>query len=311
MVRIRQFEERVQALGAAGELRGSHLYLGEEGVAAGVCTALREDDYIASTHRCHGHVIAKGADLGRCLAELFGRETGYCRGKGGEMHIADMSLGIISANGIIGAGMPIANGAALAAKLRGSDQVSVVFFGDGAASAGAFHESLNLAAVWTLPTVFVCENNGWVELTRTAEVTARDGVAQHAEGYGIPGTRVDGNDVLAVYAVVQEAVARARAGCGPSLIEAVTYRIGDHGEGMETVVGGGVRSAEEIEEWRRRDPIASLQARLRAAGVEESELTAIDERTAAEVAAAVEFARSSPTPSPAAATEDMWTEVAV
>jgi pyruvate dehydrogenase E1 component alpha subunit len=307
MIRIRKFEERVKALGAAGELGGSHLYLGEEAVAAGVCAALRADDYITSTHRCHGHVIAKGGDLGRSMAELFGRETGYCKGKGGEMHIADMELGIISANGIIAAGLPIANGAGLAVKLRGSDQVSVAFFGDGAASAGAFHESLNLATIWNLPVVFVCENNGWVELTRSAEVTARDGVAQHGEAYGIPGTRVDGNDVFAVHAAAAGAVARARAGEGPSLIEARTYRTCDHSEGLEAVVGG-VRTEQELEEWRARDPIPRLAEQLAQAGVSEADLAALEERIESEIDAAVEFARSSARPAREAAYEDMWIE---
>src|SRR5260221_3553180 len=279
MLRIRRFEERVEALTKTGELMGAHLYTGEEAIAAGVCAALRERDYITSTHRCHGHVIAKGADLSRCMAELFARETGYCRGKGGEMHIADVGLGIVGANGIVGAGMPLALGAALAGILRHTDQVSVAFFVAVASAAGAFHESLNLATVWSLPVVFVCENNGWSEWSRMERVLARGGVVQHAEGDGIPGTKVDGNDAWAVYEAASAAITRARAGGGPSLIEAMSYRLSGHGGGDDRAFVGQYRGDEELDEWRSRDPIARMQLALTAAGVVPHNLHAVDSQT--------------------------------
>ena len=306
MLRIRRFEERCRALVAAGEVSAAHLYLGQEAVAAGACAALRDDDYITSTHRCHGHILAKGADLGRCMAEMFGRETGYCRGKGGEMHIADTALGILGANGIVGAGIPIATGAALAARLRGGDQVSVPFFGDGAASGGAFHESLNLAAVWSLPVIFLCETNGWSELTPMNRVTARAAIAQHAEGYGLPGVTVDGNDALAVHAATSEAVARAREGGGPTLIEAVTYRVAEHGVGLDAMVG--LAREEELAHWRSHDPIEKLRATLLQEGADASTLDAIDERERAAVEAAVAFARESAAPPVESAFTDVWFE---
>jgi acetoin:2,6-dichlorophenolindophenol oxidoreductase subunit alpha len=308
MLRIRRFEERVAVLQAAGELTGVvHLYIGQEAVAGGVCAALRDDDYMASNHRGHGHIVAKGGDLSRCMAELYGRQTGYCRGKGGSMHIADMALGIIGANGIVGAGIPIATGAGLSAKLRGTDQVSVCFFGDGASNEGSFHESLNLAAIWSLPVVYVCENNGWGEATRMEKVTALGAIAPRAQGYGIPGVTVDGNDALAVYAAASEASARARAGGGATLIEALTSRTREHSEGIDMIVGK-MRSDEELEAWQARDPISRLRAVLEGAGVENAEIDSLDEAIAAEVEAAVEFALASPPPPPESAFEDMWLE---
>jgi acetoin:2,6-dichlorophenolindophenol oxidoreductase subunit alpha len=310
MVRIRRFEERVRALHAAGSLLGAvHLYIGQEAVAAGVCSGLRDDDFVTSNHRGHGHVVAKGGDLMRCMAELFGRATGYCQGKGGSMHIADMSLGIIGANGIVGAGIPIATGAALSAQLRGTDQVSVCFFGDGAANEGSFHESLNLAAIWSLPVLFVCENNGWGEATRMERVTARGEIAPRADAYGIPGLTVDGNDPFAVHAVASEAVARARAGHGPTLIEAVTGRIYEHSQGVEMILGQ-TRTDEELAAWRARDPIDGLRVVLEAAGVDPASLDELDAEITAEVEAAVEFAQASPLPEAATAFTDVWAETA-
>jgi pyruvate dehydrogenase E1 component alpha subunit len=302
MLRIRRFEERMAVLAAAGEVSG-HLYIGEEAVAAGVCAALRDDDYITSTHRGHGHIIAKGGDLGRCMAELYAKATGYCGGKGGSMHIADMALGIIGANGIVGAGLPIASGAALASRLRGRDVVSVSFFGDGASNHGTFHESLNLASVWSLPVVFVCENNGWAELTRTEALTAGK-IAGRAAGYGIPGVAVDGNDAYAVLATATEAVARARAGEGPTLIEAQTYRVREHNEALLRF--SVLRREGEVDEWLARDPIVLHRRRLIEAGVPEADLDAMDEQVVAEVDAAVEFARSSPGPEPETAFTDVF-----
>jgi TPP-dependent pyruvate/acetoin dehydrogenase alpha subunit len=309
MVRVRKFEERSLALAGAGEFPGVvHLYIGEEAVAAGVCAALREDDFITSNHRGHGHIVAKGGELARCMAELYGRETGYCGGKGGSMHIADMALGIIGANGIVGAGIPIATGAALSAQLRGTDQVSASFFGDGATSEGTFHESLNLAAIWSLPVVYVCENNGFSEFTRTEDVVAGGSIAARAAGYGIPGFTVDGNDAFAVHAVVSEAVSRARAGDGPTLIEAATYRVRSHAEGLELAFPR-LQSKQEIQEWVGRDPIPRHRDVLVQAGVDPVDLERLETEIAADVDAAVEFARASALPDPSTAFTDVWKEV--
>jgi pyruvate dehydrogenase E1 component alpha subunit len=285
-----------------------HLYIGQEASGAGTCAALRDDDFITSTHRGHGHIVAKGGELARCMAELYGRETGYCRGKGGSMHIADMGLGIIGANGIVGAGIPIAVGAGLSAQLRGSDQVSVSFFGDGASNEGTFHEAMNLAAVWKLPVIFLCENNGYGELSRTADVTALPLISQRAAAYGIPAETVDGNDAFAVHAAVAAAVARARAGEGPQFVETFTYRLRDHAEGLELAFPGN-RPEEEIEEWRtQRDPIARHRAALLELGVPEAEIDELDAAITAEVEAAVEFAKASSPPAPQEAFTDVWLE---
>jgi len=308
MLRVRRFEERTQALAATGEFPGVvHLYIGQEASGAGVCGALRDDDYITSTHRGHGHIVAKGGELARCMAELYGRETGYCRGKGGSMHIADMGLGIIGANGIVGAGIPIATGAALSAQLRGTDQVSVSFFGDGAANEGTFHEAMNLAAIWKLPVIFVCENNGYGELSRTEDVTAFPQISRRAEAYGIPATVVDGNDAFAVHAAVAAAVARARAGEGPQFVETMTYRWRDHAEGLELAFPGN-RPDAEIAEWQQRDPLVRHRAALLELGVTEGEIDELDAAITAEVEAAVEFARGSAVPELAEALTDVWLE---
>jgi acetoin:2,6-dichlorophenolindophenol oxidoreductase subunit alpha len=308
MLRVRKFELQIQALAATGELPGpAHLYTGEEGVAAGVCAALRDDDYVSSTHRGHGHVVAKGADLSACMAELLARETGVCRGKGGSMHMADMSLGIIGANGIVAAGIPIAVGAALSSQMRGSDQVAVAFFGEGATNEGAFHESMNLASSWTLPVIFVCENNGWGQMTRMEKVTATTEMFKRAEAYAMPSQRVDGNDCFAVNAAAAQAVARARAGEGPSFIEAMTYRWREHAEGLE-VLFAGLRDQAEIDEWIARDPIARHQAVLRENGVPDSEIDALDSAIASDIEAALEFARNSPEPTREEAFTDLWAD---
>ena len=306
MVRIRFFEERVAALKATGELPGAvHIYIGEEAVAAGVCAALSVDDYITSTHRGHGHVLAKDGRMDRCMAELFGKRDGYCKGKGGSMHIADPGLGIIGANGIVGAGMPIAVGAALSAAQRGSGQVAVSFFGDGGSTHGTFHESLNLATVWSLPVIFVCENNGVSQLTPTAEVAALGSVAQHGAAYGIPGVAIDGNDVVAVHEATRAAVQRARNGDGPTLIEAITFRIHNHSEGLEAIIGQ-IRDLDEIERWRERDPLVLHRRTLERSGVTVGVLDELERSIREEVTAAVEFARNSPYPEPSEAYEDVW-----
>ncbi|MEV7004949.1 thiamine pyrophosphate-dependent dehydrogenase E1 component subunit alpha [Streptosporangium sp. NPDC051022] len=296
MVRIRRFEERLALLFKRGKLPGFvHLYLGEEAVAVGVCSALRSDDRITSTHRGHGHLIAKGARVDRMMAELFGRVDGYCRGKGGSMHIVDFSLGIIGTNGIVGGGIPIGTGSAWGDKQLGRDNVTVTFFGDGASNQGVFFESMNLAAIWKLPVVFVCENNGYTEWTPTHRLTAGK-IADRGAAMGIPGVQVDGNDVLAVRQATEEAVARARAGEGPSLIEASTYRWHGHNEGEEAFAGQ-YRPQDEQDEWRGREPIVRFRRYLVDTGAAtEEELDRIDAEELAAVDAAVAFADASPFP---------------
>jgi pyruvate dehydrogenase E1 component alpha subunit len=309
MLRIRRFEEQVGILFAQGQLPGFvHLYIGEEAIAAGVCAALRDDDYIVSTHRGHGHVIAKGGDFNRMMAELFGKATGYCKGKGGSMHIADFSIGILGACGIVGGGIPLAVGAGLSAAYRGTDQVAVSFFGDGASNEGSFHESLNLAAVMKLPVIFVCENNRYGEFTPMEKVTAVRDIAVRATGYGIPGVIVDGTDALAVYDAAAAAVARARNGEGPTLIEAKTHRRGGHAEGEKAFLAGGVyRSQEELAEAQLKDPLLIMHRRMVAMHlIAPDVLEELDHRITQAVAEAVAFARRSPDPEPEAIYEDTW-----
>jgi pyruvate dehydrogenase E1 component alpha subunit len=304
MVEIRIFESRVAELFAAGKIPGFvHLYIGEEAVAVGACANLKDTDFITSTHRGHGHCIAKGGRLDLMMAELFGKETGYCKGKGGSMHIADVEIGILGANGIVGGGLGIAPGAGLSAKMRGTDQVTICFFGDGASNQTTFHEGINLASAWKLPIIFVCENNQYgISLHQSRHQNITD-IADRATAYGIPGVVVDGNDVMAVYEAVGEAVKRARAGEGPSLVECKTYRWRGHFEGDPQMY----RPQEEIEEWKAKDPIPRFEALLAEMGVmtaEEAE--AIRKEVAAEVEAAVEFAEKSPEPAPEAALEDLY-----
>ena len=306
MVQIRQAESRVVSMFQSGLIPGFlHSYLGEEAVAVGACSTLRDDDYITSTHRGHGHLIAKGGRIDRMMAELFGKETGYCRGKGGSMHIADVSLGIIGANGIVGAGLPIANGAALSAKMRGTDQVTVCFFGDGASNQGTFHEALNLASIWALPVIFVCENNLYAMSTPQSYHTKIEYIAHRSRSYGIPGVIAGGNDVLDVHAKVYKAVRRARRGEGPTLIECRTYRKLGHYVGDPAVY----RPDEEENEWEKLDPIALFRSHLVESKTAASEeLDAIEEEVKAEIEAAIDFAKNSPDPSPEAALEDVYTD---
>jgi len=304
MVEIRIFESRVAELFAAGKIPGFvHLYIGEEAVAVGACANLKDTDFITSTHRGHGHCIAKGGRLDLMMAELFAKETGYCKGKGGSMHIADVEIGILGANGIVGGGLGIAPLAGLSAKMRGTDQVTICFFGDGASNQTTFHEGINLASAWKLPVIFVCENNQYgISLHQSRHQNITD-IADRATAYGIPGVVVDGNDVMAVYEAVGEAVKRARAGEGPSLVECKTYRWRGHFEGDPQMY----RPQEEIEEWKAKDPIPRFEALLAEMGVmtaEEAE--AIRKEVAAEVEAAVEFAEKSPEPAPEAALEDLY-----
>ncbi len=294
MCLIRAFEQRVSSLYRAAEVPGFiHTSLGQEAVAVGVCAALRDDDWIATTHRGHGHCLAKGADPDAAMAELFGKATGLCKGKGGSMHIADPRKGILGANAIVGASLPLATGAALSSRLLGSDGVSVAFFGEGAVNQGTFHESVNLAAIWNLPVLFVCENNHYAEFTDSTTMSRRKGVAAVGSAYGVVGTFVDGNDVDAVRAAAQDAVDACRAGDGPRLIEAETYRWQGHYEGDPQ----RYKPAEEAEAWRRRDPLLVARARIEADGVASAdELDAVLSDAETRVAQAEAFARSSPFP---------------
>ena len=307
MQTIRRFEERASDDYQAGAIYGVvHCYIGEEAVAVGVCSALNRDDQIISTHRGHGHCLAKGADLNRMMAELYGRQTGYCKGKGGSMHIADFSIGMLGANGIVAGGIPIVTGAGLAAQLEGKGRVAVSFFGDGASNAGPFHESINIAATWNLPMLYVCENNLYSAGTTAAETLALSDVAARAAGYGIPGVVVDGNDVMAVYEAAEAAVNRARAGQGPTLIECKTYRWRGHTErpGQEDP-----RPKEEIEEWRQRDPINRFATSLMEHGIlTEEAWQKMDAEILAAIEDAVKFSEESPFPEPEAAVEDIFAE---
>jgi TPP-dependent pyruvate/acetoin dehydrogenase alpha subunit len=292
MLLIRRFEERVDGLFAAGELRGtSHLSAGQEAVAVGACAALRPDDYVTSNHRGHGHFLAKGADASRLMAELFGKEPGYSQGRGGTQHMADLGIGFLGMNGITGGMLPIATGAAFSAKYRGSDQVALAFFGDGASNQGAFHESLNMAAIWKLPIVYLCEHNCYAMSSPACSMVSVRDIADRAAGYGISGVVVDGNDVLAVRDAVAAAVAGARDGGGPTLIEAKTYRIFGHSRGDFCVY----RTRAEEAEWAARDPIVRYRDRLIADGeLTPTDYAVLDHESCAEVDTAVEFARTAP-----------------
>ena len=295
MRRIRAFENKTDELFKKGIVKGTaHSYVGEEAIASGVCAALNEGDYIASYHRGHGHCIAKGADLDRMMAELFGRKDGYCQGLGGSMHIADMDLNILGANGIVGAAMPLSTGAALATKLRGTNQVAVAFFGDGASTQGIFHESLNLAAVWKLPMIFVCENNQYALTTSYRNTTAGAQVAQRAASYDIPCITIDGNDAVEVHLTVLEALERARAGEGPTLIEAMTYRWGQHS--LRTNLQDP-RPKKEIDSWLKRDPLKQMENHLLSKKVvSKKDIKAISDATNTEIEGAVSFALKSEEP---------------
>lgn len=304
MWEIRKFEEKAAELFMAGKLPGFlHASVGQEASIVGASAAVRRDDYMTSTHRGHGDIIAKGARLDKMMAELFAKKTGYCKGKGGSMHIADLDLGILGATGIVGAGVPIAAGAALACKMQGTDRLVLCFFGDGGTNTGAFHEALNLAAVWNLPVVFVCQNNEYAESTPRETHQKVQDVATRAKAYDIPGVVVDGNDVLEVYRVAAEAVARARRGEGPTLIECKTYRFMGHYVGDPQTY----RSKEEVEERKKRDPILLFERRL----IQEGILTAADaeriqKETDEAIAAAVRFAQESPEPEVTEALEDVY-----
>ena len=294
MVRIRAFEMKLAELVRDLVIKGTlHPYVGQEAVATGVCFALRTDDYITSNHRGHGHALAKGADMNRMMAELLGRQTGYCKGKGGSMHIADLELGMLGCNGIVGGGIGITAGAALSAKLRGTDQVSVGFFGDGAANTGIVHEAMNLAATWQLPAIFICENNQYALSMPYAKAVATPDIASRGVGYGMPGEVVDGNDALAVWAATRQAVQRARQGGGPTLLECKTYRWLQH----SLRVKGPDRPADEEAAWKARCPIAKLRGQLTNEGLLDDAGSGTMEAAAAkEVENSVAFALASPEP---------------
>jgi acetoin:2,6-dichlorophenolindophenol oxidoreductase subunit alpha len=308
ILRIRRFEETAAQLSKNGVIPGAlHLSIGQEGEIVGACMALRSDDYMAGNHRSHGHPIGKGANLRGLMAELMGKSTGVNRGKGGSMHLADFSVGSVGETSIVGSGIPLATGAALGSQLLGQDRVALCFFGDGATNEGAFHEGLNLAAVWKLPVVFLCENNLYAVTTAACDVVAVKDIAERASSYSMPGVIVDGQDAVVVYEVVSTAVERARSGGGPSLIEAKTYRYDEHSRGL---AGKYVyRQSEELELWRRRDPIILIRDRLINGGVlSEAAFAVLDAEVQAEIADAVTFASGSPYPEPGEAFLNVFAE---
>jgi pyruvate dehydrogenase E1 component alpha subunit len=305
MVTIRQFETMAGEYFAAGQIPGFiHLSIGQEGSSTGVCSCLRPDDYVATTHRGHGHMIAKGADLKRMVAELFGKATGYCKGKGGSMHIADFSIGILGANGVVAGGLPLICGAGLSIKLRKTDQVAVVFFGDGASNRGPVHEAMNMASIWKLPVLFVVENNQWASTTPQGSACALGDLCRRAAGYNMPGYSVDGNDVLAVRETTLKAVAEARKGEGPSMIENKTYRVRGHFEGDPQKY----RDQAEVLTWQEKnDPVKRFEELL----LKDQVLTKKKSKTVwdevkGELDAAIEFAKNSPFPKPEDALEDLF-----
>jgi pyruvate dehydrogenase E1 component alpha subunit len=304
MVTIRRFEEQSRREADAGKLRGMHSSIGQEAVPTGICAHLRDDDYVLGTHRSHHHCIAKGVDLNEMMAELLGKSTGTNKGKGGTMHIADINKGMLGANGVVGSNIPVATGVALSAKVRGSDQVSVVFFGDGASSQGSLHESMNIASIWKLPVLFVCENNRYAESTPFEYAVAGGSIANRAAGYDMPGVLVDGQSALDMFEVGKEAVARARAGEGPTLIEAQTYRYQGHFGADDPL---GYRTQEEEDYYEARDCIMMLKAHITDGGyATEGDIDAIDARALAAVVAAATFANESPFPDPSELTTDVY-----
>jgi pyruvate dehydrogenase E1 component alpha subunit len=309
MLRIRKFEEEGVRLFLAGVIPGAyHASIGQEATIVGACMALRGDDAMTGTHRSHGHPIGKGARLDGLMAELMGKQTGICKGRGGSMHLADNSVGIIGESAIVGGGIPLATGVGLSAKVRRTDQVCLCFFGDGAVNQGTFHESLNMASLWKLPVIYLCENNGYAITTSLASSHGQTDIAKRADGYGLPGISVDGQDIDAVYEATARAVARAREGQGPTLIEARTYRFDEHQVGL-IVPGKPYRTALEVEQHKtQRDPIALYRAVMLTSGAESQELDAIETEVAAAVAEAIEFGERSPVPDRASLFDDLYCE---
>lgn len=306
MLRIRRFEEEGTRLYKAGRIPGAfHASIGQEATIVGACMALRNNDTMTGTHRSHGHPIGKGADLKVLLAELMGKETGICHGRGGSMHLADRSVGIIGESAIVGGGIPLATGCGLSAKVLGEDRVTLCFFGDGAVNQGTFHESLNMASLWKLPVIYLCENNGYAISTSLERSHAQTDIARRATGYGLPGVTVDGQVVGAVYDAASEAVARARRGEGPTLIEAKTYRFDEHQVGL--FVRNAYRPSSEVDAHRAaRDPLVLFRDQLLHDGAGEAELTAIEAEVDAAVQAAIAFAEESPLPEPGALFQYMY-----
>lgn len=307
MFKMRRFEEETFEFYKKGMMAGlAHLYMGEEAIATGVCAALNKDDYIGSTHRGHGHLVARGADIAKMMAEILGKKTGYSNGKGGSMHIMAMDKGILGANGIVGGEIPIATGAAYSAKYRGTDQVAVSFMGDSATNEGTFHESINMAAAWDLPCVYVIENNLYGISVDIRDVTNTPDLAVRAKAYDIPGVVVDGMDVTAVYEEAVKAVERARKGEGPTIIECKTYRWQGHHVG-DPAVYRKRKSETEKEDWMAKCPVKTLRKEMiEAAGIDEKEITALEERVEEEIQAAVKFAADSPYPDPEEAFTDVF-----
>ncbi|MEZ4557535.1 MAG: thiamine pyrophosphate-dependent dehydrogenase E1 component subunit alpha [Caldilineaceae bacterium] len=304
MLLIRAFEETAEELYFQGMIHGTmHLSIGQEGSAVGSIAALRRDDYILSTHRGHGHCIAKGAQVGGMMAEFMGKETGYCRGRGGSMHMADVATGNLGANGIVAGGVPMAAGVGLSIQMQRQEKVILVFFGDGAANEGAFHESLNLASIWNLPVIYLCENNQYAMSMSVARSMNVDDVSARAASYNIPGVTVDGNDTIAVYAATLAAAERARSGGGPTLIEAKTYRYKGHSKSDKQ----RYRTKEEVQEWQEKDPIGRLSRQMIDAGLlTDADLTALEQRVADEIQEAIAYAQASPDPDPASIMEGVY-----
>ena len=308
MLRIRHFDKRASKMVKRGQIPGTvHTSIGQEGQVVGACMALADGDYMTGNHRSHGHPIGKGSPLGPLMAELVGKATGVCGGKGGSLHLADFSVGSLGESGIVGSSIPIATGAALSAKILGNGKVALAFFGDGAANQGCLYEAMNLAGVWDLPVVFLCENNQYA-LSTPAHTVTSGVIAERAAGFGIAGVRVeDGQDVLAVYEATLEAVERGRRGEGPTLVEVMTYRFHEHSEGLK--LGTDYRDAAEKEKWLARDPIVIFRTRLVEMGIAtEVELDELEAAVLDEVEEAFQFAQSSPFPDPSVAFDDLYTE---
>ena len=307
MMLIRRFDETVKDLVQSAELVGmAHCYIGEEAVAVGACTALRDEDYITGNHRSHGHPISKGGDVRRAMAELLGKATGYCKGKGGSMHLADFEIGILGESGIVASALPVAVGAALGSKMQNNDRVVISFFGDGASNQGACHEAMNMASIWKLPVIFLCENNQYAVTTSFRDTVAVENVSDRAVAYNMPGVLVDGQDVMAMHEATVVAIQRARAGEGPSLIEAQTYRYEDHSEGLNRILREPYRTDEEVEQWKERDPISLHSTWLKEQGVAtEEEIESVWSEVSQAIDDALEFARNSPYPD----ADDLFTDM--
>ena len=307
MMLIRKFDETVKDLVQSAELVGmAHCYIGEEAVAVGACTALRDEDYITGNHRSHGHPISKGGDVRRAMAELLGKATGYCKGKGGSMHLADFDIGILGESGIVASALPVAVGAAMGSKMQNNDRVVISFFGDGASNQGACHEAMNLASIWKLPVIFLCENNQYAVTTSFKETVSTENVSDRAIAYNMPGVLVDGQDVMAMHEATVHAVQRARAGEGPTLLEAKTYRYEDHSEGLNRILREPYRTEEEIEFWRQRDPIDLHSKWLLENDVaNQEEIDKVQTDVYEAIDGALQFARESPYPDEA----DLFTDL--